>query len=83
MQSPVGMVPKGDGSLRLIFHLSYSRSGKDSINDHTPPELCSVRYKDLDNAIKLCMKEGVGTYLAKSDMKSAFRNLPINPQDRK
>ena len=62
-----GLVPKSDGSLRLIFHLSYSRSGWDLVNDHIPKDLCTVKYKDIDNATKLCMEEGVGCNLAKSD----------------
>ena len=49
IQSPTGLVPKSDGMLRLIFHLSYSRSGVDSVNDHTPDELCTMKYRDLDN----------------------------------
>ena len=77
IQSPVGLVPKGDGSdTRLIFHLSYPCSGS-SINSETPKDLCSVHYPDFAQAIRACVKLGVACKLAKSDAVSAFRNLGI------
>ena len=78
IQSPIGLVPKDGGKdTRLIFHLSYPRNGSTSVNDNTPVELCSVQYPDFNDAIQLCMREGKGCFIAKSDMKSAFRNLGI------
>ena len=79
VQSPVGLVPKADGTTCLIFHLSY---GKSSINANTPREKC-VTYKNLDQAFRLCQEAGQGCFMAKFDMKSTFRNLPIAPEDRK
>ena len=82
IQSPIGLVPKDQGrDTRLIFHLSYPRSGK-SINSETPKELCKVKYPDFNQAIKLCSNITEGNLLltlfgGKSDMKSAFRNLPM------
>ena len=80
IQSPIELVPKGETGTRLIFHLSYPR-GSDSVNSLTPQELCTVHYKDLDFAVRMCMQEGPGCYVTKSDMSSAFRNPPIRPQD--
>ena len=58
MQSPKGLVPKAGNQTRLIFNLSYD-FGKDksskSLNYHTPEELCSVKYHDLDYAFKTCL----------------------------
>ena len=77
IQSPVGLVPKDDGKeTRLIFHLSYPRSG-DSVNSLTPPEICKVKYSDFDDAVRCCIEEGIGCSIAKSDMSAAFRNLGI------
>ena len=79
IQSPIGLVPKDGGKdVRLIFHLSYPR-GKNStsVNANTPSELCTVEYPDFNKAIQLCIKEGKAFHIAKSDMKSAFRNLGI------
>ena len=80
------MVPKDGGrETRLIFHLSYSRSGK-SVNSETDPQLCTVKYPDFSDAIKLCMeltknKTDETVFSSKSDIKSAFRNLPISGKD--
>ena len=84
IQSPVGLVPKhqtdqldqgqrvedqGQSRLnqtRLIFHLSYPDQA--SLNHFTPRERCRMKYKDLDHAVKLCLKTGQGCYLANSDI---------------
>ena len=77
IQSPVGLVPKDGGrDTRLIFHLSFPRSGS-SVNSETPREMTKVTYCDFADAIKLCLKAGKHCKLSKSDMKSAFRNLGI------
>ena len=59
MQSPIGLVPKVGGQTRLIFHLSFD-FGKDDaeklLNFHTPDEMCSVKYNDLDYAVRACLK---------------------------
>ena len=81
VQSSIGLVMKSSGDTRLIFHLSWSKDGISSINQCTPRELCRVRYKDLDQAVRLCMKAGKGCYMAKWDMKSAFCHLPIRKED--
>ena len=55
VQSPIGLVPKAGGQTRQIFHLSHNFGHEErqkSINYHTPDELCSVKYKDLDHAIR-------------------------------
>ena len=76
IQSPLGLVPKSNGDTRLIFHLSYPRDGR-SVNSEMPKKYCTVKYKDLDYAVKMCMREGRGCFLAKSGMLSAFRHSPI------
>ena len=78
IQSPIGLVPKDGGKkTRLIFHLSHPRDSErgTSVNGATPPELTTVKYMDFDEAIRLCLKEGKGCYIGKSDMTSAFRHL--------
>ena len=83
IQSPIGLVPKDGGcKTRLIFHLSYPRSKTEklSVNANTPAEYSSVKYKDLDEAVKLCLKQGPGCAAGKSDLSSAFRQLGIAKQ---
>ena len=91
VQSPIGLVPKVGGKTRLIFHLSYDFNDFKSINHYTPAELCKVKYKDLDHAIKTCLclkgllpQEGAftGVAYAKTDVVGAFRILPSKPQQR-
>ena len=85
MQSPIGLVPKAGNQTRLIFHLSYDfPSGAKSLNYHTPKELCSVKYNDLDNTIVNSLKlvqdcAGVFEQLfySKMDMRLAFRLAPM------
>ena len=75
IQSPIGLIPKDGGKdTRLIFHLSYPRSRNISVNANTPKDMRTVAYPDFNDAIQLCIKAGKGCNIAKSDMKSAFRN---------
>ena len=84
IQSPIGLVPKdGNKGTRLIFHLSYPRGRKLSVNENTDRSLCKVNYPEFDKAIQLCIKAGIGCKMAKSDMTSAFRNLGIRVVDYK
>ena len=77
VQSPIGLVPKDKGKkTRLIFHLSYPRDG-DSVNSGIPKGKCSVQYPSFDEAVNLCLNEGVNCKLGKSDMSSAFRHVPM------
>ena len=78
--SPLGLVPKKDpGEFRVIHHLSYP-SGK-SINDGIPREFATVHYTTISDAIKHIVSFGNDCYLAKSDIKAAFRIIPIHPMD--
>ena len=52
------------------------------MNYHTPAHITKVKYKDLDYAVKLCLKlcskDGKQTvYMGKTDAHSAFRILPL------
>ena len=84
IQSPIGLVPKAGGQTRLIFHLSYNfkKSGLKSVNFYTPKEKCSIHYNDLDNAVAAsinCRLQSQPVFCAKTDLKSAFRILPLKP----
>ncbi|KAJ1197584.1 hypothetical protein NDU88_001441 [Pleurodeles waltl] len=78
--SPLGLVPKKDpGEFRLIHNLSAPRRA--SVNDAIDPALCSVKYASLDGALTLLRKLGQGSLMAKADIESAFRLLPVHPDD--
>ena len=80
IQSPIGLVPKDKGKkTRLIFHLSYPRHGKwKSVNACIDKQDCKVKYNDFDCAVKRCLEEGISCHVGKSDMASAFRQVPLN-----
>ena len=79
IQSPIGLVPKDHGrDTRLIFHLSYPKSGR-SVNSETPGWMCETDYCDFNDAVLRCLEEGKFCFMGKSDMKSAFRNLGVRP----
>ena len=81
IQSPIGLVPKDNGKdVRLIFHLSYPRNPSRgySINGNTPKHLSSVTYPDFMEAVQMCIQEGVGCHICKSDMSAAFRKLGMS-----
>ena len=78
--SPLGLVPKQDpGTFRLIFDLS-SPDGR-SFNDGIPKEYSTVSYMSVADAIEAIKTFQSPCYLAKtsSDIKSAFRILPVSP----
>ena len=46
-----------------------------------PKELATVRYATTDDAIRLVKSLGKGCFLAKTDIKSAFRIIFVSPND--
>lgn len=77
--SPVGLVPKANGDYRLITHLSHPAGS--SVNDGISEELSSVQYTSFDTVADMIFRLGNGSLMAKRDIKSAFRLLPIAPAD--
>ena len=79
--SPIGVIPKKHSDkFRLIFHLSYPKTG-DSINSFISKEGYSLQYTKIDNAIAALLDFGPGTFMAKTDIESAFRIFPIHRDD--
>lgn len=77
--SPLGVVPKKEeGKFRLIHHLSFPKGS--SVNDGIDKEDASVSYVPFDRAVALVRQAGVGALMAKSDIESAFRLLPVHPE---
>ena len=68
------------GKWRLILDLS-SPLGH-SVNDGILKEPFSVQYTRVDDVISGIMSFGQGTLLAKFDVESAYRNIPVHPEDR-
>ena len=77
--SGLGAVPKKNGKWRVIMHLSAPIGN--SVNDFIAPEDFSLHYATIDDAIRLIMSSGRGTLMAKVDLKSAFRMVPVHHSD--
>ena len=52
------------------------------VNDGIDPSLCSLAYTTVDEVAALIAKLGPGALLAKVDIESAYRLIPVHPQDR-
>ena len=76
--SPIGAAPKPDGSVRLILDLSSPRG--DAVNDGISKEEFSCTYTKFDDAISILLHLGKGAFLAKTDIKHAFRLCPVRPE---
>ena len=79
--SPLGVVPKkAPGEYRMIHHLSYPE--KFSVNDFIPHEHSTVQYASIQDAIRFIQNSKTTVYMAKVDIESAFRIIPVSPIDR-
>ena len=80
--SRMGVVEKKhqSGKYRIIMDLSFP-TGK-SINDGIDPDLCSLSYAKVDDVVKAICQLGPGSQMAKIDIKSAYRIVPVHPTDR-
>ena len=79
--SPIGVATrKYSGKKRLIIDLSSPhQSSIPSINGLIPSNDFSLRYTTIDHAISLIRLAGHGAWLAKADITSAFKVMPIHP----
>ena len=79
--SPIGLVEKKEpGKFRMIHHLSYP--GGSSVNDQIEPEWASVQYATISDAIDLVVNLCPHAFMAKTDVKHAFRIIPLHPNVR-
>ena len=65
---------------RLITYLSCPADT--SINDAISKELLSLKYTSVDHLSSLILSEGKGAFLAKTDIKEAYRMVPVYPDDQ-
>ena len=71
--SSIGIIPKPHqpGKFRLIVDLSSPQGH--SVNDGIHPGLCSLQYASVDQAAAMVNQLGKGAFMAKLDLKSAYR----------
>ena len=80
--NPFGVIPKASqpGKWRLIVDLSSPEGA--SVNTGIEPELCSLRYLHLDRVVQELRKLGRRAHMAKMDIESAYRMVPVHSGDR-
>ena len=78
-----GAIPKRHqpGKWRMITDLSYPEGN--SVNDAIDPALCSLSYITVDQVAQKALSLGKGALIAKIDIKSAYRLVPVHPNDRR
>ena len=78
----MGVIPKKHqpGKWRLILDLSSPVGA--SVNDGIPKDVFSVQYMSVDDIIDGIMTYGRGTLMAKFDIESAYRIVPVHLDDR-
>ncbi len=79
--SPIGIATgKFSGKKRLIIDLSSPQNSTvPSINSLILLDEFSLRYHDIEQAVELIKIAGRGAWLAKVDITSAFKVMPIHP----
>ena len=77
-----GVIPKKyqPGKWRLVTDLSHPDNS--SVNDAIDPSLCSLTYTSVDVVAATAAALGLGARLAKIDVKSAYRLVPVYPGQR-
>ena len=79
--SPFGVIPKSEpGQWRLIVDLSSPAGG--SVNDGINKEWCSLTYMTIEDVAARVVRLGRGALMAKVELKSAYRQVPVHPDDR-
>ena len=80
--SHFGVIPKGHipGKWRLITDLSYPPGL--SVNDGIDKELCSLKYVTVDIVARMVARLGPASLMAKVAIQSAYRLIPVHPDDR-
>ena len=80
--SPFGVIPKKNkpGNWRLIVDLSSPEGS--SVNDGITKELATLTYVSVDTVVGRVLELGKGSLFAKMDIRQAYRNIPVHPEDR-
>ena len=78
--SPLGVVPKKDGTWQIIMDLSSPYGS--SINDFISKDDFTLHYATFDQALTLIARHGRNALLAKLDIKHAFCLYPVRLEDR-
>ena len=79
--SPLGLVPKAHQPNKWRMICDHSSPYGGSVNDGISPDLCSLCYAKVDDAVNVIRHLSRGTQLVKLDLKDAYRIVPVHPAD--
>ena len=79
--SPLGLVPKARQTNKWRMICDLSSPINRSVNDGISPDLCSLQYARVDEAVLIVRSLGQDTQLIKLDLKNAYRMVPTHPAD--
>ncbi len=74
----LGLVPKPNQAWRYIYDHSMTDDTGASVNNRVPDNRRKVQYTMFDEVIEKIVQMGYDTQLFKTDVKSAFRLLPLH-----
>ena len=77
--SPLGVVPKKDGTWRIIMDLSSPHGS--SVNDFISKDTHTLHYATFDQALALVALQGQIALMAKLDITQSFRLCPVHLAD--
>ena len=66
----------------MAFDTRFVMPSRMSVNDGINKEWCSLSYVSVDDIAARVVQYGRGALLAKFDLKSAYRQVPVHPDDR-
>ena len=79
--SPLGLVPKTHQPYKWRMIHDLSSPLNHSVNDRILPNLCSLQYSRVDDAVRIIRQLGRNTQLIKLDIQDAYRIIPTHPTD--
>ena len=80
--SPFGVIPKPHAPGKWCLIVDLSHPARRSVNDGIECSRASLSYVSVDHLAEVILTLGKGTQLAKLDIKSAYRVIPVFPGDR-
>ena len=84
LTSPIGTIPKPYQPGKFCTIVDLSAPQGDSINDGIDAMVCSLGFTSVEQAVKLVkyMYLGRGALLGKLELSSAYRRVPVHPDDQ-
>ena len=79
--SLLGLVPKARQTNKWRMICDLSSPINRSVNNGISPDLCSLQYARVDEAVLIVRSLGQDTQLIKLDLKNAYRMVPTHPAD--